>query len=182
MNELLSDREALACIIEALPQASQDKWYDKDIPDDTYKKGEVLLEWLEKQRKNSVRIRLDAMAAKIRTPTVARTKPSASVDSTEKGLISSSLHAQGSGRTSDKNHDGAPSDSKQDEKTKTPRIEVKTLADAQKIAERRKKNLEEHKLDRCPVCDQKHMYERTWTTVSPPIKVQMLSTHLTTCP
>ena len=65
---------------------------------------------------------------------------------------------------------------------KTPRIEVKTLADAQKIAERRKKNLEERKLDRCPVCDQKHMYKRTWTTVSPPIKVQMLSTHLTTCP
>ena len=80
MNELLSDHEALACIIQALPQASQDKWYDKDIPDDTYKKGEVLLEWLEKQRRNSVRIRLDAMAAKIRTPTVSVTKPSASGD------------------------------------------------------------------------------------------------------
>ena len=67
-------------------------------------------------------------------------------------------------------------------KPKNARIDVKTLADAQKVAERRKKNLEERKLDKCPVCDQKHWYEKTWSTVSPPVKTQMLSTHLTTCP
>ena len=37
------------------------------------------------------------------------------------------------------------------------------------------------KLDRCPVCDNQHTYEKSWTHVQPPIKTKLLSTHLTSC-
>ena len=117
LKELLNDREALACIIQALPQASQDKWYDKEIPEETSKRGEVLLEWLERQRKNAIRIRLDAMAAKIRTPTVSGTKATTAGESTEKGLVSSSLHTQASSRAADKESGDAAADAKPDGET-----------------------------------------------------------------
>ena len=59
---------------------------------------------------------------------------------------------------------------------------MKTTQDALKIAERRKANLEAKKIDKCPVCDQHHHYERTWSTAQPPVKAKLLSTHLTSCP
>ena len=87
-QELLGDREALACIVQALPSTFRDKWYDKEVPTDTCKKGEYLLAWLEKQRENVIRIRLDTMASKMRAPAVVPPKPNPSMgsgDSTDKG-------------------------------------------------------------------------------------------------
>ena len=69
-----------------------------------------------------------------------------------------------------------------DQPTTGARIDVKTVADAQAVAERRRISLESRKLDKCPLCAAKHTYERTWTNVEPPVKAKMLSTHLTTCP
>ena len=50
------------------------------------------------------------------------------------------------------------------------------------IAAKRKAGLEAKKLDKCPVCSAQHSYERTWNEVQPPIKVKLVSTHLTSCP
>ena len=137
MNDLLGDRESLACIIQAMPAAVRDKWYDKDVPDDTIKKGEVLLEWVELQRQNAIKVRLDLMAAKMRTPTVnAHKAPAPQGDSTDRGLTSSSLHAhagdQGSSQSKPKDT-SAP-------KTGGNRVDVKTEQDAKLVAEKRKQN------------------------------------------
>ena len=175
LQELLGDREALACIVQALPATFRDKWYDREVPTDTSKKGEYLLAWLEKQRENAIRIRLDTMASKMRAPAIAHPKPNtsaASGDSTDKGLYSSALHTQG----------GAKVKTPGDQSAAGARIDVKTVADAQAVAERRRLSLESRKLDKCPLCAAKHTYKRTWTNVEPPVKAKMLSTHLTTCP
>ena len=173
MGELLGDRESLACIIQALPANVRDKWYDLKVPDDTRKRGEFLMTWLETQRGNAVRVRLDTMAAKLRTTNPPNSKaPSGTVqgESTDKGLVSSTLLAQGDGKLQDKS---APKAGE--------RIEVANAEDAKKIADRRRSNLEAKKLDKCPICAQQHMYERTWSTAQPPVKAKLLSTHLTTC-
>ena len=133
---------------------------------------------METQRKNAIRIRLDTMASKMREVTPAGAKPNAGSgagDTTDKGLISSALHTQGTPKVKGK---------AETEVQKTPgaRIEVATLQDAQDVAARRKASLEERKLDKCPVCGRIHTYERTWSNVTPPVKAQLLSTHLTTCP
>ena len=77
-SEFLGDREALACVIHALPQTIRDKWYDCDIPSDTIKKGEYLVAWLEVQREKAIRVRLDTMAAKLRGEPDAAQNPSPS--------------------------------------------------------------------------------------------------------
>ena len=97
-HELLGDREALACIVQALPPTFRDKWYDKEVPPDTIKKGECLLEWLDRQRENAIRIRLDTMASKMRAtsvvPAQVKPRPASGNESTDKGLYSSALHTQ----------------------------------------------------------------------------------------
>ena len=182
LNDLLGDRESLACIIQSMPSEIKSKWYDKDVPDDTMEKGRVLLDWVELQRRNAIKVRLDLMAAKMRVSSAPSARGSPAPESTEKGLLSSAMHAYGGGR------DGAQRQKSPDKegdssKPKTPatRIEVKTDKDAKEVAEKRKQNLVSRKLDKCPICSQSHTYERTWTTTQPPVKARLLSTHLTTC-
>ena len=91
--EFLGDREAIACVIHALPQTVRDKWYDCDIPSDTAKKGEYLVAWLEAQREKAIRVRLDTMAAKLRGEPDTTPKAKPKLESTDKGLQSQALHA-----------------------------------------------------------------------------------------
>ena len=189
MDELLGDRESIACIVQAMPQTFKDKWYDKEVPDETKKKGEVLLKWIEVQRRNAIKVRLDSMAAKMRGPAQpgsSAPKPSQNLDSTEKGLVSSSLHTQGGQKETGHKPGGAPTVEKTggggDQKAVGSRIEVKTTQDAKLVADKRKQSLIERKLDKCPVCGEVHTYERTWTGTSPIVKARLVSTHLTTCP
>ena len=191
VDDLLGDRESLACILLAMPQTIKDKWYDKDVPDDTKKKGEVLLEWIEIQRKNAIKVRLDTMAAKMRGPaqsTSAGPKTTASLDSTDRGLTSSSMHTQGGSKeTPSASYKPAVTPAVEktgaggDKPASGARIEVKTVQDAKMVADKRKQSLTERKLDKCPVCGEVHTYERTWPATSPPVKARLISTHLTTC-
>ena len=169
----------------------KDRWYEKEVPEDTKKKGEVLLEWIEVQRKNAIKVRLDTMAAKMRNPAQSNpsgSKTAASLDSTERGLTSSSLHAQGGSKVTPPSL-FKPAVTPVVEKTGAggdkpaggTRIEVKTAQDAKMVAEKRKQSLAERKIDKCPVCGEIHTYERTWTAASPPVKARLVSTHLTTC-
>ena len=115
-------------------------------------------------------------------------KTAASLDSTERGLTSSSLHAQGGSKVTPPSS-YKPAVTPVVEKTGAggdkpaggARIEVKTAQDAKMVAEKRKQSLAERKLDKCPVCGEIHTYERTWTAASPPVKARLVSTHLTTC-
>ena len=189
VDDLLGDRESIACMILALPPTIRDKWYDVEVPEETLEKGKFLISWLERQRQNAVRVRLDLMAAKLRTPAAANHRATpASSESTEKGLTSSSLHAQGSDRANVSGPAGGsgarPKESSDNASSgpKGERIEVKTKQDALNVAEKRKTSLEARKLDKCPVCGQVHHYERTWTTSQPPVKANLISTHLTSCP
>ena len=58
---------------------------------------------------------------------------------------------------------------------------MNTAGEAKIVADRRKENLVAKKLDRCPVCDGQHTYEKSWTHVQPPVKIKLLSMHLTSC-
>ena len=184
VNELLGDRESLACIVQALPVNIRDKWYDRKAPDDTLKRGEFLLAWIEEQRQTAIRVRLDAMAAKLRVPPNVSGRSANQSESTDKGLISSALHAQGSDKVNDANATVDPpprTKPKSGEEGASARIDVKTVNDAQAVAEKRKLSLEARKIDKCPVCGLVHTYERTWTKLEPPVKAKLMSTHLTSC-
>ena len=179
LDELLNDeREHCVCIIHALPPTVKDKWYDCEAPEDARLRAEHLLKWIESQRQTAVRIRLDVMAAQLRTVTsqtnsTGRTQPPP--ETTDKGLVSSSLHAQGSKPRED------PKDAPAAGGERAPRVEVKTAADAQKVAERRQANLVTRKLEKCPVCNLTHHYEKTWANTQPPVKCKLISTYLTSC-
>ena len=177
IRELLGDRETLACVIQSLPSTVRDKWYDRKVPSDTIEKGEFLFSWLEEQRENSIRVRLDMMAAKMRGGNTATSssKPNVSSESTDKGLFTSAHHASESTSRAD------PAAADKPIGDRAARVDVKTLQDAQTVAAQRKTGLEARKLDKCPVCGTQHTYERTWAEVKPPVKVKLLSTHLTTC-
>ena len=184
VNELLGDRESIACIVQALPVNIRDKWYDKKAPDDTLKRGEFLLAWIEEQRLTAIRVRLDAMAAKLRAPPSASGRGATQTESTDKGLMSSALHAQASEKVNDANAALNPppqTKPKRGEDGGSARIEVKTSQDAQEVAEKRKLSLESRKIDKCPVCGQVHTYQRTWSKLQPPVTARLLSTHLTSC-
>ena len=193
LDELLIDRESIACVIVALPPTVRDKWYDREVPQETRPKAEFLFKWLEIQRQNAIRVRLDLMAARLRNPAAhqaASGRNSQPTDSTDKGLVSSSLHAQAIDKPAPvKSGGGSVAKPKESEKEapktsseKTTRIEVKTVRDAEEVAERRKKNLEARKVDKCPLCNQQHQYERTWSETQPPVKAKLLSTQFTSCP
>ena len=144
LHELLGDRESVACIIQALLSTVRDKWYDKEVPDDTRKMGEVLLTWVETQRLNAVRVRMDIMAARMRAPsTTPNRQPASFREYMDKGLLSSSLHTQGEVKPAvdKKDTSGEP---------RAARIEVKTNADAQQVADRRKDQPREEEVGEVP--------------------------------
>ena len=187
IKELLGDREALACVVQSLPTTVRDKWYDKKIPEETAEKGQFLLTWLEEQRENAIRLRLDMMAARMRGGAAATSTPKSGPahETTDKGLVSSALHASKSAEPAAAKALAKPG------ADKTPvggtsgpstRVEVRTAQDAEAIAARRKASLEAKKMDKCPVCSAQHSYERTWNEVQPPVKAKLVSTHLTSCP
>ena len=113
------------------------------------------------------------MAAKLHGEPSTSAKPKPAVDSTDKGLQSQSLHALDSTDSAASKPAGAGA--------KGGRLEVNSLQDAKLVADKRKANLEAKKMDKCPVCDSQHTYERVWDNVQPPVKMRLLSTHLTTC-
>ena len=183
IKELLGDREALACMIQSLPPTVRDKWYDKKVPEETIEKGKFLFTWLEEQRENSIRLRLDMMAARMRGGTANTNTPKSGLshESTDKGLLSSALHASKSTEPVDAKapiKTGADKSPAGGSSGPSSRVEVKTVQDAEMIAAKRKAGLEAKKLDKCPVCSAQHSYERTWNEVQPPIKVKLVSTHL----
>ena len=182
--ELVSDRESIACLLLALPPTFRDKWYDQKVPEEARKRGEYLLKWLEEQRQNAIRIRLDTMAARLRTPApAAPAKPHQSAgESTDKGLAAGAHLALGdAGSQGAKPNPPARDQQRIDDSTTPGRVEVKTSQDARQVADKRKASLEARKLDKCPICDQVHTYERTWAKLQPPVKARLVSTHLTTC-
>ena len=65
---------------------------------------------------------------------------------------------------------------------KTAKIVVKTIQDAREVCAKRKANLEAKKIDKCPLCQKVHNYNKTWTQISPPAKNPMVSTQLASCP
>ena len=124
------------------------------------------------------------MAARLRTP--APTAPAKSnqpaIESTDKGLAAGAHLALGdAGSQGAKPNSSARDQPRIDDSTTPGRIEVKTSQDAKQVADRRKASLEARKLDKCPICDQVHTYERTWAKLQPPVKAKLVSTHLTTC-
>ena len=43
VQELMGDREALACLVQALPPTIRDKWYDREVPSSTVERGSFCL-------------------------------------------------------------------------------------------------------------------------------------------
>ena len=140
-----------------------------------------MLLWVEKERRNAVRTRMDGLATKMRgTPTPPAARSPSIHGSTDKGLMSSAHHTLGVQKPSgDSNTEDSPSGAQGGNWSWTP---VSTQADAQDLADRRKNNLAAKKLDKCPMCSQVHTYERTWSSTQPPVKAMMISTHFVSCP
>ena len=58
-----------------------------------------------------------------------------------------------------------------------------TTADlAKEVTANRLANLVAKKIDVCPICKERHFYEKSWTKVVHPMKTRMILTHLSTCP
>ena len=159
-----------------------------------YQRGRAFIGWLEKERKLAVRVHLNDLSARLRNPPNPPTRGVQIKSSTDSGLHSNTLHSQGGihtpvGPTGSLNtsvEDGtvsASSDGRQaGDGGSSGRIEVVTTQDAAKVAERRKTNLASKRMDKCPLCQQHHMYERTWGQGPGAIKANLLSTHLDSCP
>ena len=53
---------------------------------------------------------------------------------------------------------------------------------AKEVTANRLANLVAKKIDVCPMCKERHFYEKSWPKVVPPMKTRMILTHLSTCP
>ena len=184
LEDFLRDQETLAEVVSTLPSDSQQRWYHRKGArgESPREKGCSFLAWLEEERADAVAIHLDSLARRPKStanqPPVK--KPAASAGGTDQSVYTAAL-----------NNQPAPEDpttaltQREDSGPKPPvagRIEVTTLAQAREVALKRKANLEERKVDKCPLCKQSHEYEKTWASVVPPVKTKMLSTLLSSCP
>ena len=191
-QDFLSDRETLAEVIDALPTDSQQRWYHRrGARNETQQeKGANFLLWLEEERADAVAIHLDSLARRPKIPVSQAAAPKAAAgggatdqsvfvatSAVQPGPGSSATPALADPTTALTQGGGVVV------KPKPPaRVDVTTAAQAREVAARRKTNLESKQLDKCPLCKQQHEYEKEWTQTTPPIKVKMLSTLLTSCP
>ena len=133
-------------------------------------------------------IRLDVLARRAKPPAAPHQsgKPSLSVGGTDKPIYAGT-HATllNPAQPTDAQvhlNTAASGSSASRDVPKRGRIEVTTALQAGEVAAKRKTNLEEKKLDKCPMCRQQHEYEKTWTQTTPPTVTKMVSTLLTSCP
>ena len=187
LGVFLSDRETVATVVHSLPSHAQERWYQRREPtEETHEeKGKVLLDWLEHERASAVKVRLDDMARRLQTPSTPSPKAESSTISTDMGLYSASTLAPSDAGS----HSVIKDDSnKQDDPGNGgmsgggARGPVVTAEMADEITARRLTNLTAKKLESCPICKEKHFFEKTWARVSPAKVTKMLSTHLTSCP
>ena len=192
-QDFLVDRETLAEVIDALPTDSQQRWYHRrGARNETLQeKGANFLLWLEEERADAVAIHLDSLARRPKNPGSQATAPKVAASQgggtdqsvfvatlTERpGQGSSATPALADPTTALTQGSGASA------KTKAPaRVEVTTIAQAREVAAKRKANLEAKQLDKCPICKTQHEYEKEWSQITPPTKIKMVSTLLTSCP
>ena len=190
-QDFLFDRETLAEVIDALPADSQQRWYHRrGARNETQQeKGTNFLLWLEEERADAVAIHLDSLARRPKNPASHSTqKPAVGGGATDQSVfVATSAVQAGPGgsaapvvvdpTTALTQGGGAAA------KPKPPaRIEVTTAAQAREVAAKRKANLESKQLDKCPLCKAQHEYEKEWAQITPPVRIKMLSTLLTSCP
>ena len=191
-QDFLVDRETLAEVIDGLPVDAQQRWYHRrGIRGETQlEKASNFLVWLEEERADAVAIHLDSLARRQRNPAVQTPAPKVAAgggatdqsvfvatSAVQPGPGSSATPAPGDPNTALTQGGGTVVKPKPQ-----ARVEVTTAAQAREVAAKRKANLEGKQLDKCPICKLQHEYEKEWTTTTPPIKVKMLSTLLTSCP
>ena len=184
-KELLRDRETLAEII----QRNAPRFAAEMVPPSTSSrrgagrgKAGAFMSFLEDERAAAVVMHLDALSRKpVGAPShPPASKPPASSGGTDQGLYGG-VHSTQQVVTPEppetQVHAGGAADPKD-----AARIAVKTAQDARDVCVRRKANLENKGLDKCPLCKKVHTFEKTWTQVSPPAKTAMVSTQLASCP
>ena len=125
-------------------------------------KGTNFLLWLEEERADAVAIHLDSLARRPKIPASQSTqKPAVGGGATDQSVFVATSAVQ---------------------PQPPARIEVTTAAQGREVAAKRKAYLESKQLDKCPLCQAQHEYEKEWAQITPPVKVKMLSTLLTSCP
>ena len=177
MDEFHSDRETVACVIDSLPATAQERWFHRGpaLTETHVERSKALLVWLEVERRAAVSIHLHNLAKSHSMPQTMAPKTSNRAESslstqvtTDQGLLSGAMHA-------------AQEDSRPVAKPVVAGP-VTTAESARDVTTNRLASLTEKKLDGCPVCKERHYYEKTWAKVTPPMKTRMLSTHLSSCP
>ena len=191
-QDFLVDRETLAEVIDGLPVDAQQRWYHRRgvRGESQLEKASSFLLWLEEERADAVAIHLDSLARRQRQPASHTPAPkvAAGGGATDQSVfVATSAVQPGPGKSATPAPDDPTTALTQGggvaAKPKPPaRVEVTTAAQAQEVAAKRKANLEGKQLDKCPICKSQHEYEKEWKTTTPPIKVKMLSTLLTSCP
>ena len=70
VEALYSDQETIATVVQSLPRDSRERWYHRpDSEDgDPYWRAQQLVKWLETERKAAVKIHLDELSSKMKTP------------------------------------------------------------------------------------------------------------------
>ena len=158
--DFLMDRETVSEVLGCLPADSQQRWYHRKggRGDTQAQKGRAFLTWLEDERADAVAIRLDVLARRAKPPASPHQsgKPSLSVGGTDKPIYAGT-HATllNPAQPTDAQvhlNTAASGSSASRDVPKRGRIEVTTALQAGEVAAKRKTNLEEKKLDKCPMC------------------------------
>ena len=187
LHELHADRETTAAVVDGLPAAAQERWFQRrPCPDETqFQRSVFLVDWLEQERKAAVAVHLNNLAktSKVATGPSGQKQdskndsaPSAAL-STDMGLLSGTMLVQQGDNSSSK-----PETGDQVPGPKIPRGPVTTGEVADQVTAKRLATLTEKKLDNCPLCKTRHFFDRAWTKVSLPKTTKMVSTHLSSCP
>ena len=181
-EEYHNDRETTASIVDKLPVAAQERWFQRRPPPDEsqVQRSIFLVGWLEEERKAAVAVHLNNLARQHTLPSGGAAKvsdkTSASgnkVETTDQGLTSGTYAVQQESTDERTGGQGGIS------AVSGP---VMTAQQADDVTTRRLQILTEKKLDSCPLCKTRHFFEKTWAKVSPIKKTKMVSTHLSTCP
>ena len=183
-DEFLRDKETMAEVVAMFPIDAQQRWYHRrgDKGATQVDKGRNLLRWVEEERSDAVAMHLDALARRTKPTIATPTAPRSSGPSggTDQSIYNANHTVRGAG-------DGVIAAVSQEKEAPATaagggRVAVTSEAQAAEVTAKRKRNLEQKKLDKCPMCKRVHEYEKTWTQVVPPVKTKLVSTLLTSCP
>ena len=184
-EEFLHDRATTAAVIDQLPPAAKERWFQQDGLAQMRQsaKAALLLTWLARECSAAVTANLEALTRPPRPQPAPRPSPNPTTTAVQHVgalMTGATVETPQGGQTGAGRGAGALGSAAGGGGGRGINVVDQSTANA--VASRRTEQLVKRKVDLCVICQTQHFYQKKWDQVVGQPSARMISTFMSSCP